>query len=144
MQPSLIKIYVWHYDAAGNRVLTTTNDAAEDYAVNNMNQYTAVGSAEYIYDEDGNLVSKIDGANTWTYQYDAENRLIAVIGTDGTWTYKYDALGNRVAVVANGVQTQYVVDPSVGNVVGEYNANGTPHCPVHARDRIGQSRRRGG
>ena len=44
------------------------------YTSNNLNQYTAAGTAGYQYDPNGNLAS--DGA--YSYTYDEENRLVQV------------------------------------------------------------------
>ncbi len=115
----------YQYDAAGNRIAVTDNGTATNYSTNNLNQYTSVGGATYLYDTDGNLISKTEGGNTSTYAYDAENRLISVTTADGTWNYEYDALGNRIATVHNGQRTEYLLDPSgLGNVVGEFDQDG--------------------
>ncbi|MDH4744197.1 RHS repeat-associated core domain-containing protein [Sphingomonas sp. CBMAI 2297] len=62
---------------------TSTN---RSYAVNGLNQYSAVGSNNYGYDSNGNLTS--DGGIAFTY--DAENRLV-VSSTGASLTY--DPLG---------------------------------------------------
>ncbi|MBN8515445.1 Calx-beta domain-containing protein [Accumulibacter sp.] len=114
------------YDPAGNRIRTLNDGTTADYAVNNMNQYVSVGAASYSYDADGNLIGKVEGADTWIYRYDAENRLVGAETPAGTWSYEYDALGNRVAAVHDGVRTEYLIDPlGLGNVVGEYDGSGT-------------------
>ena len=89
----------YQYDGAGNRISVTDDGVTTNYTTNNLNQYSTVGDATYTYDTDGNLISKVDGSDTWTYSYDIENRLIGVTTPDGTWAYEYDALGNRVASV---------------------------------------------
>ncbi|MFA6133899.1 MAG: CARDB domain-containing protein [Phycisphaerae bacterium] len=110
------------YDAAGNRIRTIANGVTTEYAANNMNQYTTVGTAAYSYDVDGNLISRIDGADGWTYSYNDENRLAQVIGAGSTWTYSYDVLGNRVASMVDGATTNYLTDPrGMGKVVAEYD-----------------------
>ena len=40
-----------------------------------MAKYTAVGSATYAYDADGNLIRKTDAGITTTLAYDSENHL---------------------------------------------------------------------
>ena len=117
---------VYEYDAAGNRISVTDDGVTTNYTTNNLNQYATVGDAVYTYDTDGNLISKVDGDDTWTYSYDIENRLIGVTTPDGTWAYEYDALGNRIASVEGGDRTDYLVDPSgLGDVVGKYNTEQT-------------------
>src|SRR6266704_3637201 len=60
---------------------TRTNDAyafpvsgaTKAYAVNGLNQYTAVAGTAQTYDANGNLTG--DGTNAWIY--DGENRLVS-------------------------------------------------------------------
>lgn len=116
----------YEYDPAGNRTSVTENGVQSSYSTNNMNQYMQVGSATYVYDDDGNLVSKTDATGTTTYEYDIENRLTRVVTpTDGTWEYGCDAFGNRVTVTHNGATTRYVRDPAgLVDVAAEYDGSG--------------------
>nr|WP_255547371.1 RHS repeat-associated core domain-containing protein [Oxynema sp. CENA135] len=117
----------YQYDAAGNRIAVTDDGEATAYTTNNLNQYTAVSGATYTYDTDGNLIAKTEAGQTSTYTYDAENRLVGAITPEGNWTYEYDALGNRTATIKDGQRIEYLVDPfGLGDVVGEYDANGNP------------------
>jgi RHS repeat-associated protein len=117
----------YQYDLAGNRISVTRNGVVETYATNSMNQYETVGAATYMYDDDGNLISKIDGQDSWTYVYDAENRLAQVVTPQGTWGYEYDALGNRVATVNEGQRTEYLLDLfGLVDVVSQYDGSGMP------------------
>ena len=119
------KEITYTYDKAGNRIKETVGNAAADYTVNTMNQYTQAGNMTFTYDADGNLISKSDGASTWQYQYNEENRLISTTGPEGTSEYHYDGLGNLTAVTENGTTKHYLVDPAgLGNVVGEYDEAG--------------------
>ncbi len=61
--------------------------------------------------------------NRTKYAYDAEGRLLSISTLTDTWSFEYDALGNRVASTHNGVQTEYLIDPS-GRVVAEYDGSG--------------------
>lgn len=114
------------YDRAGNRVRTIKNGITTDYSANNLNQYESVGEIVYDYDDDGNLVSKTEGGQTWNYEYNQESRLVKVTDSGNNVTeYEYDVLGNRIATVYNGERTEYLVDPfGFGNVIGEYDGNG--------------------
>jgi RHS repeat-associated protein len=113
------------YDAMGNRTTVTQNRMTTSYTTNNLNQYTAVGGANYSYDKDGNLTMTTGPGGNTTYTYDVQNRLLAVQTPTDTWAYSYDALGNLIASTHNGQTTQYLVDPSgLGNVIGEYDGNG--------------------
>jgi YD repeat-containing protein len=90
-----------------------------------MNQYEQVGNTTYAYDDDGNLISKTKGSDTWTYSYNDENKLVSTTGPDGITEYQYDGLGNLSATTKNGVTTHYMLDPTgFGNVVGEYDEAG--------------------
>ncbi|NJM47105.1 MAG: hypothetical protein HC860_13860 [Alkalinema sp. RU_4_3] len=127
------------YDAVGNRIRTIENGVTKDYTTNSLNQYTQVGSAIYSYDLDGNLTEVVDGARTWTYTYNAENRLTKAVTPEGTFESVYDALGNRVASIANGVRSDYLVDPfGWGNVVGEYSGSSVITNYTHGIGLVGR------
>jgi RHS repeat-associated protein len=114
------------YDPAGNRIRTIINGVTTEYSTNNMNQYTAVGTATYGYDADGNMISKADGGDNWSYTFSDENRLVQVAAPDGASEYEYDALGNRVATVQDGLRTEYLLDPlGLVDVIGEYDGAGS-------------------
>jgi YD repeat-containing protein len=114
------------YDAAGNRVSTTTNGVTTHYVTNNLNEYTSIGGETLAYDKDGNLISQADSTGTSTFTYDALNRLVGETTSGGnTSTYQYDALGSLIAGTFNGQTTDYLVDPAgLGNVVAEYSSSG--------------------
>ena len=116
----------YRYDAAGNRIAVTDGGSATGYVPNSLNQYETVGDTTYAYDDDGNLIGKVRGADVWSYAYDSENRLVRVETPDGgVWQYEYDALGNRTASVRNGQRTEYLLDPTGwGDVVAEYGDDG--------------------
>ncbi|MEH2058170.1 MAG: hypothetical protein V7K97_18810 [Nostoc sp.] len=77
------------------------------------------------------MKSRSDGTQTVTYDWinNGENRLVGVTTTNGNGTshqqYIYDASGDRVASIADGVRTNYLVDPmrGVSQVLLEYDAN---------------------
>ncbi len=115
----------YFYDAAGNRTKTIINGVTTAYTTNDMNQYTQVGNTTYRYDADGNMTAATNPGGTTTYTYNAANQLTGVTSPTGSWSYQYNAFGNRVSSTANGVTTNYVIDPAgLGNIVGEYNAAG--------------------
>jgi YD repeat-containing protein len=78
--PNLGTDTTFSYDAAGNRssVIKPALSEAErgsgtcTYTTNNLNQYTAAGSASYQYDASGNMTHDPN----FLYTYDPENRLI--------------------------------------------------------------------
>jgi RHS repeat-associated protein len=113
------------YDALGNRIRTIENGVTTEYTANNLNQYVRMGSTNYVFDLDGNLIQEITPQGTNTFAYNDDNRLVGVTSPQGTWQYGYDALGSRVATTENGVTKRFVIDPiGLGNVVGEYDATG--------------------
>ncbi|MGP8235731.1 MAG: RHS repeat-associated core domain-containing protein [Limisphaerales bacterium] len=126
--PSGRKI-TYQYDKAGNRVSETDGGTNSANVVNNLNQYQWLGNVNLNYDQDGNLISRIEtnGATT-TYAYDSQNHLIAVTNSAGTWSYQYNALWQRTSVTFNGQTTQYDMDPTgPGSVVAEYNGGLVAH-----------------
>ena len=116
----------FRYDAVGNR-LSANGDT---YEVNNLNQYTSVGSApradrtSFEYDLDGNMTKRIDSTGTTEYFYDLQNRLVAVSNetADIRWACVYDVFGNRVKVIDHGTVTEKVfVQGALPSVAEEYS-----------------------
>jgi RHS repeat-associated protein len=65
-------------------------------AYSNRNELLSRPGVGYLYDMNGNLVQKTEGANVWTYEWDAENRLkVARVNGVQMGGYVYDALGRR-------------------------------------------------
>ena len=95
------------------------------YTVNNLNQYTRVGTATYAYDKNGNLTS--DG--THTYGWDAENRLTTatIPGAAGaaatTASYSYDEYHRRVKKTVGTTTTYFLW--SGDTLLAEYSGTGT-------------------
>ena len=67
------------YDAIGNRTKTIENGVTNIYAANNLNQYLSVGTTNYTFDADGNLIREVSPQGTTTYTCNDENRLVAVV-----------------------------------------------------------------
>ncbi len=95
----------YSYDAIGN--ITNKNSQVYTYAGTgyaNPHAVTSIGSVNYTYDNNGNLLTSSDGlANTWSY-----NNLLtrSVIGTT-TVNYYYDYSGQRVRYMVGSVSTYY-------------------------------------
>jgi len=107
------EVTVYTYDLSGNRTSVVTSEGVENYNSNELNQYTAYGSATRTYDANGNLISQVDESGTTTYVYDYMDRLVMVTEPDGTVTqYAYDAFGNRSGMAVNGEATYYVNTPT--------------------------------
>ena len=90
--PELINCTVTEIPGSNRRISQTASDkswwsypsavaSSTAYTVNNLNQYTAIGSTSPTYDPNG--VLKSDGS--FTYCYDAESRLTSILSA-GTCT----------------------------------------------------------
>lgn len=109
------------YDALGNRLNVRDNGTNTAYTVNNLNQYTQVGSTAYQYDADGNLTNKVAPEGATAFSWSAENKLNVVTALALDLQNSFDAVGNRVRVADAGTVKEYVLDQfRLGNVVGEY------------------------
>ncbi len=92
------------YDDAGNRT-SWDGTALGDASYDDANRLLADGAAQYVYDDEGRLISRTDDASgvVTTYSWDAAGHLISVSGTDGTSaTFGYDPFGRRVSEEVNG------------------------------------------
>ncbi len=104
----------YDYDNVANREVAD----GEVYASNNLNQYTSVGPATYLYDGNGNLTS--DGNKT--YAYDEQNRLSSYSSLLASASYQYDALNRRVAKTVGGTTTYFVYDGD--EIIADYDGTG--------------------
>jgi RHS repeat-associated protein len=79
----------------------------------------------YTYDNNGNMLTSVSGANTTHYTWDFENRLTSVQlpGSGGTINFKYDPFGRRVEKVSSSATSIYIYDGD--NLVEETNSAGT-------------------
>jgi RHS repeat-associated protein len=114
------------YDPVGNR---TSSQRSASYGYQPFNRLTNTDTAGYLYDNNGNMISKSDGAGTTQFQWDFENRLTQVVTPSaGSVTYKYDALGRRIqSTPSTGVLTNFTYDgddvaqdKTSTNVITEY------------------------
>jgi RHS repeat-associated protein len=111
--------------AAGNNSVTVQasdvsgNVTTQSYQVN----VTGVG-ATYSYDLSGNLVQRVEGADTWGYEWNAENQLTRVTkNTIEQARFKYDPLGRRVEKVAGSTTTAWTYDSE--DILREANGSTT-------------------
>jgi len=88
------------------------------YTVNNLNQYSAVGSLTPTYDTAGNMTS--DGIDT--YVFDTENRLISATNAVMNASYAYDPHGRRSSKTVDSVTTAFLLDGS--EEIADYDGNG--------------------
>ncbi|MCA9652322.1 MAG: hypothetical protein KC501_20580 [Myxococcales bacterium] len=87
------------HDGAGNLYRTTDHsDRTYGPAGELLTERTAEGEAQHHYDEEGNLVRRVEpDGSSWSYDWDAAGRLARVVRPDGRdVTFRYDALGRRV------------------------------------------------
>jgi len=101
---------VTYLNDAINRQAMTDSGAVTSYAVNHLNQYTAVTShGSATYDASFNLF----GYDGWTYLYDPEKRLTSATTTTGgghSALFVYDGLGRCVKRTIDGVTTAITFD----------------------------------
>jgi len=91
--------------------------ASNSYAVNGLNQYTAVGAGSLGYEANGNLAA----TGGTSFRYDVENRLVTAAGTLNL-NLVYDPLG-RLWQTSGGAlgKSQFVYDGD--RMVAEYDGD---------------------
>ena len=78
-------------------------------ALSKAHAVTTAGTYTYCYDQNGNMVRRSIGANTYNLAYDAENRLMQVTGVmTATASFGYDGDGMRVVGSEGGTTTVYI------------------------------------
>ncbi|MCB2180396.1 MAG: hypothetical protein KQH63_00035 [Desulfobulbaceae bacterium] len=131
---SVLHSFTYTYNAAGQiatvdgvEVPATLADENTSYTVNALNQVTGSElsgvQTDYLWDENGRLVSQTTGSATTTSSYDAMGRLLSRSEGTNTTTYAYDGKGGRVAKNHNGVMTNYLRDSS--RLFCTYGSDGT-------------------
>lgn len=121
----------YSYDATGNRTAkvvgaTTYNNTVSNTSNRLVQTQDVGGTASIQYDAAGNMTG--DGSNTFTYS--ERGRMKSVTNAGGTVSYLYNAAGQRVvktgptALVPSGAA--YFVYDEQGQLLGEYDATGTP------------------
>ncbi|HUS12636.1 MAG TPA: Ig-like domain-containing protein, partial [Pyrinomonadaceae bacterium] len=109
------------YDAVGNR---TNSHKSASYSYQPNNRLVATTAASYLYDNNGNLISKAQNGAT-QFAWDFESRLTQVVTpSSGSVSYKYDALGRRIQRTASsGTATNFTYDGQ--DAVKDSNSDGT-------------------
>ena len=120
------------YDFAGNRSQVTNNGTTTNYSVNNVNEYTAVGSDAVESDVKGNVktchIKTYAQTNVvWTYTYDAQNRLRLATGGGTTLEFWYDGKNRQITRRINGDNSQITRSVWDGwNLLEERDVNDAP------------------
>jgi RHS repeat-associated protein len=150
------------YDAAQNLTKRTNNTTVTSYTVNSLNQITADGGASWTHDHNGNRTYQPNGVGSYNYTYDDENQLVAAqtdtsstsTGSRGKTLWTYDARG-RVRVREDygwyapgsyfllSKTTRYLYDGM--RVIQERNASNVPQVTyTRGLDLAGSWERAGG
>ena len=87
---------------------------SQAYAINSLNQYTAVDGNNISYDLAGNLTAH----KGWSYVYNAHNRLTTATKTGTSLTLTYDAIGRLSSTTLNGSKTTFLYDGD--ELIAEY------------------------
>ena len=120
------------YDVLDNLTGITQGAQTRTFVYDSMNRLASGtnpegGATTYLYDNNGNLTSKVDARNiTTAFVYDALNRVTSRSYSDGTptVTYTYDAISvsnskGRVTSVSSSVSaTNYISYDAMGRVLG--------------------------
>ncbi|MFH1859706.1 MAG: RHS repeat-associated core domain-containing protein [bacterium] len=118
------------YDPAGNRItqLHTPNSTPQTYNYDTADRLTHIShptsNIAYQYDNNGNMIKKMDGAATTTYQYNYENKLDGIIFPDGRMNaFAYSPLGQRITKIDSSGTSAYLYDGL--DILCEYNESGS-------------------
>jgi RHS repeat-associated protein len=128
---TVIETVAYTYDGNGNRLKRTSGAASTQEtpitatydAANRMTALTLTATGQTFdlaYDTTGNLISKIDRANSSNatlYTWDSRNRLVGIVAPGVNATFTYDSLGRRVGRTVNGESGAFVYEGR--QVIGE-------------------------
>lgn len=101
------------YDLLGNRLSDSALPGSWTYDDNS--QLTNYGSTAVVYDDNGNAVSRTEGASVTNFTYDSDDRLVEVAVTNSATntasnvaSYGYDPFGRRLWKQVQNVRTYYL------------------------------------
>jgi RHS repeat-associated protein len=114
----------YSYDLNGNRNMT-------GWSTGGNNRLTGDGTFTYVYDNEGNMLSKtrLSDSQQWTFTWDYRNRLTqAVVKTSAGVTvandvFTYDVQDQRIGKSTNGTQTWTFYKNH--NPYADFNSSGT-------------------
>jgi len=127
----------WVYDRVGNRLTQTHTAGAAPAGIttygydanDRLHSESGAATSAYVYDPNGNTLSRTVSGASITYRYTSENRLAESSTGNVTVTYRYNADGLRTrkieAAPGGTSTTDYLVDPnqSYAQVVEEWRGS---------------------
>ena len=133
----------YDYDANGNRISSHLHDS--DYVTGDNNRLESDGVYNYQYDDEGNLIQRIEIATgaVRTFEWDYRNRLVEIVDRDAVGEnvleveFAYDAMDRRFRQVVDstplddveGDTTYFVSDRN--NVLLEFEGESEPIRYLH-------------
>ncbi|GBC59969.1 hypothetical protein DENIS_0911 [Desulfonema ishimotonii] len=120
----------YRYDEKGrrnyewNKLRNIYRTANDDFAYDNEDCLTGIGSADYEYDADGFLLRKTDGADVTLYDYSLRGELLSVSLPDGRFIgYIHDPLGRRIAKKIDGTITEKYLWAGLTTLLAVYDGS---------------------
>jgi RHS repeat-associated protein len=112
---SMISSYTYMLNNAGIRTAVTELDGSRvDFGYDPSYKLTSEErtginpySIDYMYDNVGNRLTKIENGSTTTYSYNTRDQLTTESSSAGTITYNYDAAGRQIRKNENSGVTSY-------------------------------------
>ena len=120
----------YSYDAVGNRL---SSIGMSPYTYNSSSQLISTPAATFTYDDNGNMLTRVDSDGMTTYGWDFENKVTSVIlpVVDSTVLFKYDPFGRRIqkAFTQGSITTvtNYLYDGANSIEEADANANVLAH-----------------
>jgi len=138
----------YEYDGMGNRTKSAdslTLPGSNNYSANALNQYTALGNLNPVFDDDGNAVAYPLPASPTVLSslvWDGENRLKSTIVNGLAIVYHYDSWNRQIAQVTESTSKFVVYDG--WNGVGRYSGNNLERTQLWGLDLNGALQGAGG
>jgi RHS repeat-associated protein len=102
------------YDTISRRITQTDGEGqVTTYTYDDLDRVTEIeyddaSTVDFVYDDDGNLLSRTDASGTMSWTYDPLNRVLTqTLPGSVTTTYTYDAAGNRTSLTDAGGTVSY-------------------------------------
>ncbi|MDH5508415.1 MAG: RHS repeat-associated core domain-containing protein [Anaerolineae bacterium] len=126
-EPSVAPAYLASVYDYGDPLQPGNPQPNQPHAVKSVDHPTGTPDASYTYDNNGNMIERVENTQTWILSYNEENRLEKVEKVSGTcsvpgttsesWTSTYDGNGMRVK------QAHYI--SGIGTTTTHYYAGGS-------------------